>query len=886
MAKLITDMGGFMAIPNTETPGTEYEISGTIDMSGWIDSHWIATSGLVFYGTNDCKLLNLSRPLLRHLNESAQFYNITIVDPVIDITYYYYDSNYCAGALLQSADNLVLENCHVQGGSVHYVFNGVGALVGGVRRSLIMKHCTNNTPVSGRAQVGGLIGYAFNAVIEDCENSGAITTNDEPNHDASCFKSYTYAGGIVGRISNNISSSSSIVIGDCKNYADINGKAYIGGIAGGVLATGLGFPSGSRAYNLENHGKIQKYDSDNNQYNQYFGGIFGTVGGGKTLGSVSQCNNYGEIDGVHFVGGIIGSADTSLTDCHNYNTVTGMTTIGGVCGNADSSSQIEDCSNEGEVTCDAVYDPRYMGGIVGQENACVIENCQSNGPVIGNSAAVVGGISGYGIVSRPITNNKVSAELTGGSVGGVFGIIPSNDSGSNVSANEFTGRIIAEHDAGGVTAILHPGINPRAVEDGSTIIEIYDNRIEGDIESEHGPVGGVVGFVNGRGKIQRNMVLSDRIAITSGDAQDYGAGGIVGEILVADMTTVGGGGGYYGYGYGGNPDVSIVMLDIRRNCVEAGLISAPYGVRRIIGIAEPKADAEETGNVFKTFDELTPAPLRVSNNYALPGVRLAGDNSLDPFNPGVDYDPAGAAVDPETDPDYRANHMNGMNPIVLPDSFQQHAECYNDDVVFAAHDGGNLCATQQPAVRRTPARGTRADESGSFAIRSITDKITQMYQQFKDIGIRAAAGNCTNCISTSAASNLIRDEKAIRCKLCAITDALAKCQSFSSESSDGKKVVYLSAACTITRLTANARYVVTNRQTGDSIIFASDGIGIAKIRLEPGEYSLIVRPDEGSGAVSDEVRTLIVTEDDFFISGDMECTEGGSVCKALLPCSQ
>ncbi|MBQ4269170.1 MAG: hypothetical protein IJB97_05925, partial [Clostridia bacterium] len=120
-------------------------------------------------------------------------------------------------------DVSVIENVTVSG-KVNYDAYYVGGLVGADSGyNTTFKNCVNRATVTGKNQVGGIVGYATRGtVIDNCENYGAVTATN------------VIAGGIVGLIAGDDEGTAdySVVIKNSKNYANVSSVQFAGGIAG------------------------------------------------------------------------------------------------------------------------------------------------------------------------------------------------------------------------------------------------------------------------------------------------------------------------------------------------------------------------------------------------------------------------------------------------------------------------------------------------------------------------------------------------------------------------------------------------------------------------------------------------------------------------------
>ena len=128
-------------------------------------------------------------------------------------------SNNVGGVCGYSYDGTV-ENCY-NTGSV----SGTGDRVGGVCGCIVkgkITGCTNSdtVSVSGNRSLGGIAGYAINATVQRCFNSGAVTGND------------LSTGGIVGYADN-------VTVQDCGNNGTVtraDSRGDCGGIVGAAKA--------------------------------------------------------------------------------------------------------------------------------------------------------------------------------------------------------------------------------------------------------------------------------------------------------------------------------------------------------------------------------------------------------------------------------------------------------------------------------------------------------------------------------------------------------------------------------------------------------------------------------------------------------------------------
>ena len=115
------------------------------------------------------------------------------------------------------------------------------------------------------------------------------------------------------------------------------------------------------------------------------GNNVGGLAGGEFAGTVTDCENYGNIKGNKFIGGI-GAVSGTVVNSKNYGNIMGAETIGGIGGRYVTA---ENCQNYGKIGNSTTS---YAGGIIGQTSTGVINKCINYGIVNVKSSA--GGIVG------------------------------------------------------------------------------------------------------------------------------------------------------------------------------------------------------------------------------------------------------------------------------------------------------------------------------------------------------------------------------------------------------------------------------------------------------------------------------------------------------------
>jgi hypothetical protein len=119
---------------------------------------------------------------------------------------------------------------------------------------------------------------------------------------------------------------------------------------------------------------ITSYVNITGQNNQ-IGGIIGYVNTDNV--KITNCVNYGTIQGRELVGGIIGGGfkNTVFTNCVNHGAITATNlNVGGITGEKYAAASLVNCSNDGVITgggivatADVGSASNYAGFLVGHE---------------------------------------------------------------------------------------------------------------------------------------------------------------------------------------------------------------------------------------------------------------------------------------------------------------------------------------------------------------------------------------------------------------------------------------------------------------------------------------------------------------------------------------
>lgn len=283
--------------------------------------------------------------------------------------------------------------------------NHVGGIAGTLTgASAVITNCSVQTIIMGAERCGGIVGYLYggygynanindDTIVKNCVVQGVIQGDN--------------VGGCVGY--NDFGE-----ISYCKFVGEKSKVVGESGISGGVV----GRVSLGKVSNCENYGIVQGNTA---------GGITGIMSGNSLNKGIWQCINYGEVKG-DTIGGIAGSlSEVNCYRCINYGTFY-ESAAGGIAGQCYENVWIVDCENRGdffeidksaggitnylgensEIQNCINYGDFYLkkgywaaGGIfVGHDEGVLVQNCVNLGDFIGisdtkNDMIYLGNIGGY-----------------------------------------------------------------------------------------------------------------------------------------------------------------------------------------------------------------------------------------------------------------------------------------------------------------------------------------------------------------------------------------------------------------------------------------------------------------------------------------------------------
>lgn len=287
------------------------------------------------------------------------------------------------GGLAGAMNLYKAEGCFVDvkvNGSKH-----VGGMFGSMQFSnqeATFNECINNGEVTGVQTVGGLVGKG---ICCDYVNSVFYSVSCKKNENHGIVNGADEVGGIIGQLNTEHTDRdgyTTVVFEECVNKGKVTGtNEYAGGILG----------KGNFTTNLQN---CMSEASAEVNGKEYVGGIAGEA----TI--VNACRNKGKVNGEDQVGGVVGYLDIphkkELSSNYNEGSVTSAYIAGGIAGTCRGTlikginsvtSTLSSSQNNGQIT------GGIAGGIVGNQTSQKVDN------------AVIG-LLGYDVNRLILKNNS------------------------------------------------------------------------------------------------------------------------------------------------------------------------------------------------------------------------------------------------------------------------------------------------------------------------------------------------------------------------------------------------------------------------------------------------------------------------------------------------
>lgn len=251
-----------------------------------------------------------------------------------------------------------------------------GGIVGYQKSGADVSNCSNSGNVSaiyrsGNSNAGGITGNDSAGKISNSVNDATILSQSSKS------SAFSYAGGIVGTISNEGVSNAVV---KCANEGTVSassiGYAMSGGIAG---EANCGIKT---CFNI---GLVGAHTTSSSGSTLLSGGIIGALTNGSVEGSFNEgtISSVGDDNNSALTGGIAGLNGAIVQQCYNTGGITAINNIGGIVGG--NSGTIMDCYHAGTIS--TTEESYFHGGIAGVNgSAGVIHNVYSVGTLKGTRA--------------------------------------------------------------------------------------------------------------------------------------------------------------------------------------------------------------------------------------------------------------------------------------------------------------------------------------------------------------------------------------------------------------------------------------------------------------------------------------------------------------------
>lgn len=423
--------------------------------------------------------------------------------------------------------------------------DNVGGIAGINQAGGTVESAYNESIVSGRDNVGGILGKNSGTNVSNVANASNVTGEANLNAEDG-DKTSDYVGGLVGDNKGSITNG--------RNNGEVTGNNYVGGLVG---ANRVGADNKKpELTNLVND-SAAAITGDN-----YVGGIAGSNAG--TI-SADEGNdnliNRGTITGVQYVGGVAGENTGTITntnndvDLHVKEGANDAKYFGGVAGINTDTGTITDATNHADVSADGAS---YVGGVVGKNDG-TLEGMNGNyGNVTGKD--FVGGVAGENTQDLSGVNavNQGNVKASDGGAGGIFAVNRGKIHDSTFSSEgEVSGT--TGDGTSGTGGIF--GVNVKDIVNSVLENKGYtdkDGNFHSSIVTGTSNTGGLIGI--NTGDVSTSSLKNEaNITVTAGDGQTVeNIGGLIGK----NTGTITGGqdandSGYYKYQIYNNGTITV-----------------------------------------------------------------------------------------------------------------------------------------------------------------------------------------------------------------------------------------------------------------------------------------------------------------------------------------
>ena len=523
----------------------------------------------------------------------------------------------------------------VQGGDTD-----TGAFIGHAVNTIV-KGVNSTLKVSGKNNVGGIIGYA--------------------KDDTALTYSFADAKGSVQP------DSRSSELSNLTNTGNVSGVTNVGGLVGYMDGGKLSNDEEDRAqykgsYNL---GKITGIDKDLN-YSSNIGGLIGKAENAIVGGTKNTLINYNTVEGGYNVGGIVGSvinttvanasnegvvkANGFTVDSYIYHTdytsngwknndaaLTGThkaevraANVGGIVGSSSAGSRLMDVTNKADVSSALVkeepgdnkhpssfdhYAAGNVGGIVGRAEDSNITNANNVESNI-RGAMNVGGIAGYFGAKDVKNENKIDYRIlnainNGGDIMATGGIKSDGNFTYEITRSDYDGNNNEKYitgNIGGIAGYLYGA--PVRIEAGGNRGDVHTAADRLKLTAQAANVGGIVGKIDMPKATDSNgndLTDDQRLAIIKSGTSAAGNSGYANAVVsssyntgnVKGYTNIGGIGGF---AYNGSIVASYNVGDIHTTRADASG-TTPINMGGILGDSTEQASGRVI--IYDTYNKGT-----------------------------------------------------------------------------------------------------------------------------------------------------------------------------------------------------------------------------------------------------------------------------------------
>lgn len=410
-----------------------------------------------------------------------------------------------------------IESSTISNSSYTGKLNGTTTDVGGVAgyaSASTISGCNTQFTLSGVSSVGGVAGNLIGSTIQNTIATGNITASS------------SNVGGVVA-----YGTGTSTITGS-KHTGDISGVLYVGGVVGRIY-------SGSITLN-KSHSKGKITNTGN-----YTGGVVG-YSAHAGIEAMTDCSHFGDIFGINYVGGLVGMINSNADAAQPYyqlstksNSITNTTKYyGTIQAGSTTTKSINNCT----AICN-LNGVNYVGGLIGQDITGGVT--YSFGSANGNdSSGTMGDGSTWYYLWRngvynngswhyfsPIdkanytvyvlTNSYYSGNIEGNeNVGGIVGY---KKNGSITNCYSQATSIIGKKNVGGIAGVLTNSMTNNSPT--KTIVK-SNVAINSTISASEANVGRIYGLIESNvtigalGSNESNRALAQTSVMLCGVAQD------------------------------------------------------------------------------------------------------------------------------------------------------------------------------------------------------------------------------------------------------------------------------------------------------------------------------------------------------------------------------